>query len=592
MRVMGYRRLQELYQEDDPDAVLLQLVTGKNGFEKLLEKPLQSDWIVLLISILVKAYTSTKDQNCHDLTRILCAKQLIPEQLLPLLEKLEHKVFSYSDEERMGDLLRNLCRLTLYLFQNMQSNPTLLTTFFDKLEKLVNENFNTICNMHCPEIFAELNDLKEAKTAIHQDYIKKLEQEEKPKRQPESADKEPPDDFHDLSVLPTLQDLQFNQKPFLRVNRTKGGYTNLQQYLDIQFRLLREDYLHPLREGILDYRRELEEASRIGRKRQTDIRMYENVEILRPLCSNHGVRHVIRFDNTKFANIRWESSRRLLYGSLLCLSSDGFQTMLFATVTDRKVTDLQKGILEVQFTEDAHSFNLSANQLYVMAETTAYFEAYRYILQGLQEVGNDMPLQSSIVYCKPNEKPPRYLTKAGTVMSYDFCPLLQMKKKPKELRCPVLNTKKWPPAKVIGMDDSQHKALQMAITKEIAIIQGPPGTGKTYVGLKIAHLLLHNKAMWTENVKMDPILVVCYTNHALDQFLVGISNYSEKLVRIGGRCKTGELEEYSLQNYRIKAHEDKSISRTIHEKKNDCRMKLTSCKEKIEFVCLLFFYYD
>lgn len=31
----------------------------------------------------------------------------------------------------------------------------------------------------------------------------------------------------------------------------------------------------------------------------------------------------------------------------------------------------------------------------------------------------------------------------------------------------------------LGLDDSQMKALQLALTKELAIIQGPPGTGET-----------------------------------------------------------------------------------------------------------------
>lgn len=42
--------------------------------------------------------------------------------------------------------------------------------------------------------------------------------------------------------------------------------------------------------------------------------------------------------------------------------------------------------------------------------------------------------------------------------------------------------------------------------------------GKTYVGLKIAKALLKNHAVWSAN---SPMLVVCYTNHALDQFLEG-----------------------------------------------------------------------
>lgn len=37
----------------------------------------------------------------------------------------------------------------------------------------------------------------------------------------------------------------------------------------------------------------------------------------------------------------------------------------------------------------------------------------------------------------------------------------------------------WPAMKELGLDDSQMKALRLALTKELAIIQGPPGTGET-----------------------------------------------------------------------------------------------------------------
>jgi len=50
---------------------------------------------------------------------------------------------------------------------------------------------------------------------------------------------------------------------------------------------------------------------------------------------------------------------------------------------------------------------------------------------------------------------------------------------------PLLNLALWPSAEDLGLDDSQFKALQMALTKEFAVIQGPPGTGKTYIGLKV-----------------------------------------------------------------------------------------------------------
>lgn len=45
--------------------------------------------------------------------------------------------------------------------------------------------------------------------------------------------------------------------------------------------------------------------------------------------------------------------------------------------------------------------------------------------------------------------------------------------------------------------------------------------GKTYVGLKIAQALLTNQNLWSNEFGKAPMLVVCYTNHALDQFLEG-----------------------------------------------------------------------
>ena len=65
-------------------------------------------------------------------------------------------------------------------------------------------------------------------------------------------------------------------------------------------------------------------------------------------------------------------------------------------------------------------------------------------------------------------------------------------------------------------------AFKMALTKRLAVIQGPPGTGKTYVGWKIARVLLQTPSLWEDAKERTPILMVSYTNHALDQFLEGV----------------------------------------------------------------------
>ena len=50
----------------------------------------------------------------------------------------------------------------------------------------------------------------------------------------------------------------------------------------------------------------------------------------------------------------------------------------------------------------------------------------------------------------------------------------------------VLDFASWPSARNLGLDNSQFKALQLALTNEFAVIQGPPGTGKTYIGLMVS----------------------------------------------------------------------------------------------------------
>ncbi len=98
------------------------------------------------------------------------------------------------------------------------------------------------------------------------------------------------------------------------------------------------------------------------------------------------------------------------------------------------------------------------------------------------------------------------------------------------------------------LDPSQCAALYAALTQKVSVIQGPPGTGKTYLGLRIVQTLLQNDKFWIDKEfsEKSPILVVCYTNHALDQFLEGILKFTRRIVRIGGQSKCPVLEPYSL----------------------------------------------
>lgn len=81
----------------------------------------------------------------------------------------------------------------------------------------------------------------------------------------DSSEMTPPDDFTDMNIIPKLSDILSNQtNQFLRKNITNGAYQNVKHYLDVQFRLLREDFLLPLREGVKKLRDIVDEA-KIGK---------------------------------------------------------------------------------------------------------------------------------------------------------------------------------------------------------------------------------------------------------------------------------------------------------------------------------------
>ncbi|GAA5879581.1 hypothetical protein JCM16303_003260 [Sporobolomyces ruberrimus] len=89
------------------------------------------------------------------------------------------------------------------------------------------------------------------------------------------------------------------------------------------------------------------------------------------------------------------------------------------------------------------------------------------------------------------------------------------------------------------LDASQADAMVDALGREVALIRGPPGTGKSFLGVELIRTLL--------NAKVGRILVLSYTNHALDTMLRHLKHQvTKKLVRAGSRSQDPEMEEFNL----------------------------------------------
>lgn len=124
---------------------------------------------------------------------------------------------------------------------------------------------------------------------------------------------------------------------------------------------------------------------------------------------------------------------------------------------------------------------------------------------------------------------------------------------------------------LLKLDGSQVEAFAAAMTRACCLIQGPPGTGKSYVGIKIVETFLKQ-----QHVSLStPILCVCYTNHALDQFLEELvaSGACElrKIVRVGGSSKSKMLETRNIM--KLKADNSFGEHHTFSRLYRECKIQ-------------------
>ena len=571
---IGFKALESICREELPEAVL-QLTRKAGQFEALLSMDdIRPDLLKLVITSFRMLCSSNKimTANAEKILRSTEAKRFLTGTVL---SSFINKMAYLSNNSGVDTVIMDLTAIFLTMIQKLGVSivhslpiPQLRISVAELKEKNLIENTD--------DLEKELHHVTELKDKVIRLGMSAHDQESHLK---------PLQNFRDLSVIPSAADLLCS-RPFLRKNITDRRFNDLDHYLDVQFRLLKEDFVMPLRDGIkqLTKDKDLLEPTKSNTRRANDVSVYHGVRVLYPVCNRKGRVFKIKFNqsHSKVRRVKWERSKRLKFGSLLCLSSDDFNTLVFASVENRDPEGLSDGQLEVRFENtEAAEVNrfIQSKETFVMVESDAYFESYRHVLEGLQEINpGEFAFQRYIVECCQDIGPPAYQLhgKKGDEKNNSFTfkfdrglakkspetlvsnhgsstPWLQVASEhalgtdsgqpgegsgelssdawtesldnPDVAKDKIFN---WPDRESLGLNESQMRAFKLALTKEFALIQGPPGTGKTFVGLKIAQALLDNKSLWQDEKGRSPILMVSYTNHALDQFLEGlISNRGE-----------------------------------------------------------------
>nr|XP_033785599.1 NFX1-type zinc finger-containing protein 1-like isoform X2 [Geotrypetes seraphini] len=591
-RRLDYKSLKEISLMESSEIVMKLAAPGSGLSEFMKQKDIQCELIELILEILDKAIgCRTSRQNLqHVLSHVQDStflQQVLPFYVMELRkrETLEAKIKTEASISCIVTLLLELISIfpSSCATQVSLVNALLVSSISD-LQITLSENMeNKLSTLHT--CLQHLQEKKREGTLKSNNYTYLM-------RNDQDSNME---DFRQIPIFPTYDDIYLKENPIMRPNIISSTYLDANVYLDTHFRLLREDFIRPLRDGIAQivcYQgKEMMEA------KFDDVRIYSGTRLIAPVCTRTGIVHRVQFEIEKLKAVIWESSKRLLFGALVCLSKDNFKTMLFATVADRDIKDLINGIVTLNFTNESRLklAQMNVDDMFLMVETTAYFEAYRHVLEGLKEmISSEIPFQNYIVHCETDVLPPQYLMRNRHEYSLkmliceetlklepvfetesssrkrditdNLCKLmdeltaethttkpasqLTQKETMHSAKFDILDFKTWPSKEHLNLDESQIKALQLALTKELSIIQGPPGTGKTYLGLKIVKALLANSHVW-QSSGQSPILVVCYTNHALDQFLEGIYTFlGHGIVRVGSRSNSEIIKKSSLHYFR------------------------------------------
>jgi len=406
-------------------------------------------------------------------------------------------------------------------------------------------------------------------------------------------------DITQIAIIPTESEIRSEAHEYLPppLDSSDHFLQGVERLFDTYFRLHRHDIFGGVKQVIkylLDY--QLGDAKQNDRTylSRSDTRAFTydgaGVAYIRS-ARKHGIEAQIRFRTPLILQQKamshrrqwWNTTKRLEEGTLLCLISfqEGKGTPLFFTASEKSTDRGQEFSL---MSENGPAIcgkligALTTSQLHTLAANCGRMNGllvefpgvipatFMPVLENLQEMQKGSLSHLSTWLLKPGRDksgydipPPAYARIPG--FTFDLSPItldstISLAFKPGANQAEAQEKLK----QSTTLDEGQSEALIAALSRESALIQGPPGTGKSHVGIQLVRVLLANKA----KASLGPIIVVCYTNHALDQFLehllaAGIEN----IIRIGGNSSSKVLEGKNLRTAPKQQYKSNSEARTL-----------------------------
>ncbi|KAI0092232.1 hypothetical protein BDY19DRAFT_929008 [Irpex rosettiformis] len=430
-------------------------------------------------------------------------------------------------------------------------------------------------------------------------------------------------DFEDISqirIAPTHEEL-LCESAYLPVFSPHAPHHlregSMERHLDIQFRLLREELVSPIRASVMAIYNDVFTMSRVDARQKKGrsktilqeliqkrggayktsgfdsvfFHVYTNVRFSPMKAERRSLTVGLSLDAPKAARNEdrkkryayWEYSKRLQSGSLIVLVMiTGDATRIYLGVAQSSSKDIAESSrasedtiqIQVSFFDSEvewmalrnESMSSTASSHALLLDNSVMYEASRPFLERLQSIEpTQIPFARYIARHDSVEDvqvlPPKYATAPG--FKFKLQCLV-----PKGSRHVIDDLDISRPMAVENarrqlqqgstLDPSQLDAVINSLIREVSLVQGPPGTGKSYTGREILKVLFASK--------VKPIVLIAYTNHALDHMLTEIldSNITTNIVRLGSRSSDERIAEFTLdklEQISSKSNLDRNIGR-------------------------------
>ena len=284
-------------------------------------------------------------------------------------------------------------------------------------------------------------------------------------------------DFRKIAIMPTVDEMLSTKKPFLRTSymfddpNTEEDRISI--YLDNQFRLLREDMLNEIREGV--------QVAQGKAKRKFKPHVYQGLEILDIYCGidkkrNWGIRFKLTQDIPAFENHKIKpedredflmKKRRILsHQSPVCLMVD--EEIVAVPLIDRDEAMLARipPVVCLQFDGESTVIRalakLKSGKFIKLQSVDVAVFSYEPVLKAIQRI-NEVPLYQELLFWTPSTLIPAPRDIPSSIVRMvrlNPCQELQSL-----LRTP----------KSIKLDLSQAESFLNGLTQRVSLIQGPPG---------------------------------------------------------------------------------------------------------------------